>query len=284
VKKLTQPIKWHGGKHYLAPWILGMMPPHLHYVEPFFGGGSVLLARDPERDWMRGTHETLPASLKGCSEVVNDLDQRLTDFWQVLRDDEQFEQFQKKIALTPFSQNEFEAAIDLDFTPKVQRAVDFFIRARQSRQGLMKDFATLSRTRTRSRINEQVSAWLGAVEGLADVHERLKNVVILNEDANKVIRSQDGPFTLFYCDPPYLHETRTAKTAYAHEMTKAQHEELLETLAGIKGHFMLSGYPSDLYAKYAKRHKWRFTEKMIDNKSSGGKTKELKTECIWYNY
>ena len=43
----TPPLKWHGGKHYLASLIVGLMPQHLHYVEPFFGGGAVLLARDP---------------------------------------------------------------------------------------------------------------------------------------------------------------------------------------------------------------------------------------------
>ena len=40
---LTPPLKWHGGKHYLASRIVGLMPPHLHYVEPFFGGGTVLV-------------------------------------------------------------------------------------------------------------------------------------------------------------------------------------------------------------------------------------------------
>ncbi len=30
----------------------------------------------------------------------------------------------------------------------------------------MRDFATLSRNRTRSGINEQVSAWLNVIEGL----------------------------------------------------------------------------------------------------------------------
>lgn len=38
--QLTQPIKWHGGKHYLAPKIVALMPRHLHYVEPFGGGGN----------------------------------------------------------------------------------------------------------------------------------------------------------------------------------------------------------------------------------------------------
>jgi DNA adenine methylase len=44
---LTPPLKWHGGKHYLASRIVGLMPPHLHYVEPYFGGGAVLMAHDP---------------------------------------------------------------------------------------------------------------------------------------------------------------------------------------------------------------------------------------------
>lgn len=40
----TSPLKWHGGKHYLAARIVALMPPHTHYVEPFAGGLSVLLA------------------------------------------------------------------------------------------------------------------------------------------------------------------------------------------------------------------------------------------------
>ena len=40
---LTQPLKWHGGKYYLAKRIIEEFPTHVHYVEPYFGGGSVLL-------------------------------------------------------------------------------------------------------------------------------------------------------------------------------------------------------------------------------------------------
>ena len=39
---MNVPLKWHGGKNAfqgkLARWIISLMPPHLHYVEPFFGG------------------------------------------------------------------------------------------------------------------------------------------------------------------------------------------------------------------------------------------------------
>src|SRR5262245_12200255 len=52
-KKVDPPLKWYGGKSYIADWILEKMPPHLNYVEPYFGGGQVFFARDPrdQRLW-----------------------------------------------------------------------------------------------------------------------------------------------------------------------------------------------------------------------------------------
>ena len=291
MKILTQPIKWHGGKYYLRKWIVGLMPPHLHYVEPFFGGGGILLARDPDRDWIATGEQKLAAAVKGCSEVANDLHGELTNFWRVLQNADDFEAFRQRVELTPFSEVEFEdalnaadAADDGGLESNVDRAVRFFILARQSRQGLMKDFATLSRNRTRGRINEQVNAWLSVIEGLPDVHQRLRNVVILNQDACEVIKRQDGPSTLFYCDPPYVHETRSTTGEYAYEMTEAQHRELLDVLAGIEGRFMLSGYPGELYTQWESRHGWKRHEFLIDNKAAAGKVKETKTECLWCNF
>lgn len=314
MSSLTQPLKWHGGKFYLRKWIIGLMPPHLHYVEPFFGGGGILLARDPQRNWKASGDERLPAWEKGCSEVANDIHGELTNFWRVLQSQDDFREFQHRVALIPFSEVEFDNALQetralnptsgesrsktglrtkssLSDCPStdiaddaVSRAVRFFILARQSRQGLMKDFATLSRNRTRGLINEQANAWLGVIEGLPEVHARLRSVVILNQDACDVIRKQDGQSTLFYCDPPYLHETRSTTGEYAHEMSEADHERLLDVLSGIEGRFMLSGYPSELYAERQERHGWNCHEYLIDNKAAAGKTKEMKTECLWCNF
>ncbi len=268
------------------------MPPHLHYVEPFFGGGGILLARDSNRDWMSvDGKQKLPAALKGCSEVANDLHGELINFWRVLQNRDAFKEFQERIELTPFSADEFEGAKAKSACDNVassgtnvERAVRFFILARQSRQGLMKDFATLSRNRTRSNINEQVSAYLNVVEGLPDVHQRLRNVVILNQSAVDVIRKQDGENTLFYCDPPYVHETRSTTGEYKFEMTQDQHRELLDVLASIEGKFMLSGYPSELYQEWEVRHGWKRHDYLIDNKAAAGKVKEKKTECLWCNF
>ena len=168
----------------------------------------------------------------------------------------------------------------------VDNAIAFFIRYRQSRQGLGKDFATLSRNRTRRGMNEQVSSWLTAIEGLPEIHERLKRVVILNDDAVKVIRQQDGPNTLFYLDPPYLRETRSnGGGEYGeHEMTDQDHRKLLLGLAFVKGKFLLSGYRNAMYDGLAEASGWHRVDIHIDNKASSAKKKEIKTECVWMNY
>ncbi|HUW35249.1 MAG TPA: DNA adenine methylase [Planctomycetota bacterium] len=270
------------------------MPPHLHYCEPYFGGGAVLFARDPERDWFiddawkLANGDKVPSELRGCSEVANDIDRELMNFWDVLRDDALFEQLVRKVEATPFSEEMFNASLLVARHPlsksPVSRAYCFFIRYRQSRQGLGKDFATLSRNRTRRGMNEQASSWLSAIEGLPEAHERLKRVVILNGDALDAIRQQDDPRTHFYCDPPYLHETRTATDCYEHEMTEDDHFRLLRALSIIKGTFQLSGYHSGVYNGFAKRHGWRCVEFDLPNNASGRKTKERKTECLWMNY
>jgi DNA adenine methylase len=134
-------------------------------------------------------------------------------------------------------------------------------------------------------MNEQVSSWLSAVEGLPEAHERLKRVLILNRPALDVIKQQDGPNTLFYLDPPYLHETRTATKCYGeYEMSETDHQKLIQVLAKIKGKFLLSGYHSKLYDNSAVMFGWNCEEIRIPNNASGAKEKRVMTECVWRNY
>lgn len=263
--KIVQPLKWHGGKHYLAARIIGLMPAHVHYVEPFFGGGSVLLGKDPSN----------------VSEVANDVCGELTNFWRVLRDPIDFAAFARAIDAMPFSQREWRQADGVGGDP-VDRAVAFFVRCRQSRAGKLDSFATLSRNRTRRGMNEQASAWMTAVAGLPTVAARLRRVVILDEDACRVIRSQDGPGTLFYLDPPYLRETRVSTGDYEHEMSDEAHRELLDTVLQCRGRVILSGYPSELYD--SRLAGWRTVDFEIDNKASSAKRKPTMTERLWMNF
>ena len=84
-------MAYYGGKTRLAAKIVELLPAHEHYVEPFAGGLSVLLAKRPSR-----------------METVNDLDGLLMAFWRVLRDKP--EQLARVCALTPHSRAEHAAA------------------------------------------------------------------------------------------------------------------------------------------------------------------------------
>src|SRR4051812_13153368 len=92
--RITPPLKWHGGKGYLAADIIDLMPEHHHYVEPFCGGMAVLLRKDPE----------------GVSEVANDLSGDLTNFFRVLQRPESFEKFRRRVGAIPFGRVEWDHA------------------------------------------------------------------------------------------------------------------------------------------------------------------------------
>jgi DNA adenine methylase len=274
---LTPPLKWHGGKAYLATRIVELMPQHLHYAEPFFGGGSVLFARDPDVD-----SQSMFAD-QGVSEVVNDLNHRLTNFWRVLQDEDKFAKFYRIIESMPLSRLEWQDAhARIDTGDAVQDAIAFFVNCRQSLAGRQDSFTGLTRTRTRRRMNGDVSAWLSVVDGLPEVHRRLRRVVIENRPAVEFIQAEDTPGTLYYCDPPYMHETRASTDVYDFEMTDRQHEELLSVLKGCQGKVMLSGYPCPLYDRQLRD--WSRHVFDLPNHAAGGKTKERKSEVVWCNF
>lgn len=271
----NQPMKWHGGKSYLAKWIHSHAPPsviddpehgYTHRNITNFGCGGEFW------NWM---------PVEGISEAVNDLNQDLINFWRVLANTP--DRMIRALWGTPMSQDAWLQAKDYASDDAVQRATAFFIRYRQSRQGLGKDYATPTR-RTRRGMNENVSAWLSAVEGLPECHERLKRVEIRNMDAIEFIKKYDHPRALFYLDPPYMHETRSSTGEYEHEMTEKDHERLLMCLALLEGKFMLSGYHSRLYDIWANSQGYTCHEKEIDNKASSAKSKPKKIECLWTNY
>jgi DNA adenine methylase len=120
------------------------------------------------------------------------------------------------------------------------------------------------------------------VDGLPAVHARLRRVVILNQPALEIIKQQDGPNTLFYLDPPYLHETRVSTNAYQYEMTFNDHIHLLNAIRDCAGKVMLSGYRSTQYDDIL--NDWRRVDFKIDNKAAGGKTKRTMIESVWMNY
>jgi DNA adenine methylase len=266
--RVPSPLKTHGGKFYLAQKILALAPPHVHYCEPFAGGLAVLLAKNPE----------------GVSELVNDLDGRLMNFWDVLRDRKLFPHFLREVRCIPLSRQAWERAAAHRYGfDHLADAVAFFVFARQSLGGRTGGWTAITRTRTRRGMNGNVSEWQGAVEGLPTVHERLYRVALENRPALEVIAREDTADTWFYLDPPYLQETRSSKDTYgAFEMTGDDHRQLLDLIKRCKGKVMISGYPSKLYDDALRG--WTRHTFDLPNNAAGGKDKRRMTEVLWCNF
>lgn len=199
-------------------------------------------------------------------EVLNDIDGEVVNFFRVLR--ERPAELLRLIALTPFARQEALEAFHSESTDPVERARCLYVRAWQCMGGPRTQhsgwrFSIGSSGASRSAVEE----W-GNIGHLAAVTERLKRIQIENDPAAKVIKRYDAETTLFYCDPPYLPETRSerwGKKGYTHEMTPADHARLAEQLRGIKGMAVVSGYPSELYeglfAGWARVEKETITDK-----------------------
>ena len=108
--KCKRPIvRYHGGKWKLAPWIIGHLPPHRVYVEPFGGGASVLL-RKP----------------RSYAEVYNDLDGEMVNLFRMARDNGR--ELLELLRLTPFARDEFAKAYEQASEP-IEQARRTVIRA-----------------------------------------------------------------------------------------------------------------------------------------------------------
>jgi len=81
---------------------------------------------------------------------------------------------------------------------------------------------------------------------------------------------------LVYCDPPYLHHTRSSKRRYRFEYTEQDHVQLLKLLTGLDCAVMLSGYPSALYDDLL--GDWRSLELQVMNQAG------VRTEKLWFNF
>ena len=124
-----------------------------------------------------------------------------------------------------------------------------------------------------------VSRWLGSVEGLPEIVQRLQRVQIENAPAAEVILRYDSPSTLFYCDPPYPHEARGDSKAYGYEMTDREHEALAHVLRSVRGAVALSGYRCPLMDRlYADWHRVDADTRLCNS------SKGERTESLWTNY
>jgi DNA adenine methylase len=268
-KKLRPPVKTHGGKYYLTDFIISNFPENykeLTYCEPMCAGASVFLNKEP-----------------ACEEIINDIDRGIICVYKALRDEPK--EFIDRIKRIKYTERAFKMALtkaEEGFTDYIDHAINEYMLRRMSRGGMKKAFAWSDRLRGGQP--GDVNAWETMLEELPKIVERVKNVIILNQSVFDVMKIWDEEYTLFYLDPPYLHETRSegATNIYEHEMSAEDHIALLTLAKNARAKIIISGYPSSLYNRTLKD--WKQKKKSVANHSAQSKSKEKRTEVIWTNY
>ncbi len=264
----TRPaLRYMGGKWRLAPQIVKHFPHHKTYVEPFGGAASVLL-RKP----------------RAFQEIYNDLDGEIVSLFQVLRCPKSALELSRLVELTPFARDEFEASYERSPDP-IENARRTVVR---SFMGFGSTAVALRRKTGFRAISERngkhpAQDFAGMPLALLQISDRLRGVVIENRPALDVMARCDGPNTLIYADPPYMHATRSGKRihgslehAYTFEMTDGDHGELLDFLAACRSRVVLSGYANPAYDKALSG--WKRVE--IAALADGARKR---TEVLWIN-
>lgn len=257
-------IRYHGGKWLLAEWIIAHFPKHRVYVEPFGGAASVLLQKE-----------------RSYAEVYNDLDKEIVNLFNVVRT--AGNDLIRQLLWTPFSREEFRDAY-LPSEDPIERARRIVIRSFQGfgSAAANRDHKTGFRSNSNRSGTTPAHDWGNYPPTIRSVARRFRSVVIENKPFADLIQQHDTPETLFYCDPPYVFDTRSFPAGaaqpfcYRHEMTDAQHEELAAVLSDVAGMVVLSGYHSELYDRLLSR--WHVVEREA---FADGAAK--RTEVLWIN-
>ncbi len=256
-------LRYHGGKFMLADWIISHFPAHRVYVEPFGGGGSVLMKKS-----------------RSYAEVYNDKWDTVVNVFRVMREPASAKRLRELLELTPFARAEFEESTASED------------RVEWARRTILRSFAGFGSASTNAehstgfRANSNRSGttpahdWVNYPHHVEAFTDRLRGVVIENRDAADVMEQHDGDDTLHYVDPPYPHATRNmarGNASYAFEMDDEAHRKLSAALCRLKGKVILSGYNCELYDDLYPH--WRKVER--DAHADGAKDR---VECLWMNF
>jgi DNA adenine methylase len=263
-------------KHAIAPYV----PFAESYVEPFCGAASLFFHRHPSP-----------------IEVLNDLDENLINFFRHLQDTLLSQQLEQMLRYTLYSRNEFGKAIATLKNPaatNLEKAWAFFVAKNCGMSGDADYESQWSRSPGVSR--DVPLIFSKKVSMIEQYHERLKNVFIDRQDALKCMRYWDNQDCVFYCDPPYSHDTRAKGhlAKYANEMTCADHEKMVECLLELRGAVVLSGYQHDVYQPLLDAG-WEIIRLETTCNAAGkvrgsqlrgegaAKQNAARTECLWRN-
>ncbi|MDD5697986.1 MAG: DNA adenine methylase [Victivallaceae bacterium] len=277
---IRAPFPWFGGKggSKIKNAILSLLPHHAQYVEPFGGGGNILIAKEPSK-----------------VEVYNDVNRGIVNFFRVIADVEYFGKFMARASLLPVSRELYEEYMRTwpAIHDPVEQAVQWYYIIQQSFGATFGSSWGTSVFSSNRGMAQTTSRWRASFENLPKVHDRIQRVQIECADWRDILKRYCGPGWLAYCDPPYVIGTRKAG-GYEHELKDEDHEELIETLLNYDGAVLLSGYDNPLY-KPLEKAGWEKHEIEVVCSAAGrtrvsglqgegnAKAKQKRIECIWRN-
>jgi len=254
-------LQWPGSKMKMMDWILSEFPEHKCFVDVFGGSGAVLLNKIPSNN-----------------DVYNDLNGNLATLFKVLCNKDDTQELVRRLDNTLYSRDEFNYAkdnVDTESDP-IERARLMFVLHNQSFSGLggtwgygiaSRDFKSKPSYNFRLR-----------TKALEAVQERLRYVQVENLCFSKLIPKYDTPETLFYLDPPYVHDSRVGDSLYRYELSDNMHNQLVEIMLGSDAMFILSGYENDIY-KRLEENGYQKTIKQV--KAAINSVRNERTEVLW---
>lgn len=260
---MKTPITYYGGKQKLAATIIGMLPKHNLYCEPFCGGAAIFFSKP-----------------QSSVEVINDTNKELINFYRVVKDD--YISLEKLVQITLHSRDLHRQASVIyknpDMFSEIKRAWAVWTLASQSFSSIIDGswgYDVGKNTTSKKITNKRESFTL-------DYAIRLQNVQIECTDAIRIITSRDTKDAFFYVDPPYYNSDCGHYDGYSVQ----DFENLLITLSKIQGRFLLSSYHSPVLKKYMKQFGWKQQEHKftVSVNNSGTKPNKTKTEVLTYNY
>lgn len=260
-KEIHTPLRWFGGKYYLAQEIISRIPAHHCFIEPFSGSGQVI------------TQKT-----KSKVEVINDIDNDLINFLMVLRN--QKDELIEALSTLPTSRFLTELWMREPMPEEsFERAVRFYYILRQT---IVPANNIKSGWRS-GKIKNTAFDYQNAVARLDAFEGRLRNVMIECLDFREIIKRYDSPESYFYIDPPYVGR----ESYYKGGFSESDHIELAEMLRTIKGKALVSYYPDPLIDSLYSDWRIEKTDALVGAgvcKAERGQKKKKETELFIMNY
>ena len=222
---INSPFKWVGGKSRLRKYIVPLIPEHECYVEPFGGAAWVLFGKSPSP-----------------IEILNDIDEELINFFRVVRD--RPEELMASFDLELVSRAEFRRLAEADprSLSEIKRAHRFYYLIMAGWGGEARYPRFQSSKSDGGHGNRLIGALKTLRKRIEPVHDRLKTVIIENQEWSECIDRYDGVASFLYLDPPYPGNGAN----YKHNMRlPLEHVAISERLRSVQGKWILSSYDTE---------------------------------------